>query len=150
LAVSCTSAHAQYATYLEPVQETGDWNPSDFAIQLTRRARGLPFWFSLATFGTAAYSAAIERTLEVARYAARAIDRRQILELVNEPALSVVCFRRIGWERADYYAWPDRLLTDGLGFVTPTIVRGETAARFAIVNPVTSEADIDSILDTMC
>ncbi len=143
------AAHAQHAGYLEPLQVAGDWNPSDFAIQLTRRARGLPFWFSLATFGTAAYSAAIERTLEVARYAARAIEAREILELVNDPELSVVCFRRLGWERADYYSWSERLLIEGLGFVTPTTVRGEIVARFAIVNPVTTEGDIDQILDTM-
>ena len=29
-----------------------DWNPTDYSIGLTRRARGLPFWFSLATHGT--------------------------------------------------------------------------------------------------
>ena len=143
------AAHVQHAGYLEPLQETGNWNPSDFAIQLTRRARGLPFWFSLATFGTAAYSAAIERTLEVARYAARAVDSRPDLELLKEPQLSVVCFRRTGWDRADYYAWSQRLLSEGLGFVTPTTVGGEAVARFAIVNPVTNEDDIDRILDTM-
>jgi glutamate/tyrosine decarboxylase-like PLP-dependent enzyme len=143
------AAHAQHASYLEPLQETGNWNPSDFAVQLTRRARGLPFWFSLATFGTAAYSAAIERTLAVARHAARSIAASPRLELLNEPDLSVVCFRRVGWDRADYYAWSDRLLTEGLGFVTPTTVRGEAVARFAVVNPVTTEDDIDQLLDTM-
>ena len=143
------AAHVQHAGYLEPLQETGNWNPSDFAIQLTRRARGLPFWFSLATFGTAAYSAAIERTLEVARYAARAVDSRPELELLKEPQLSVVCFSRTGWDRTDYYAWSQRLLSEGFGFVTPTTVGGEAVARFAIVNPVTSEDDIDRILDTM-
>jgi len=143
------AAHAQQASYLEPLQEAGAWNPSDFAVQLTRRARGLPFWFSLATFGTAAYRSAIERTLEVARYAAKAIQGRQSLELLHAPMLSVVCFRRAGWERGDYYAWSERLLTEQVGFVTPTTLRGEAVARFAIVNPVTTEADIDLILDTM-
>ncbi len=61
------AAHVQRAEYLDPLEATGDWNPSDFAVQLTRRARGLPFWFSLATYGTDAYAAAVERTLEVAR-----------------------------------------------------------------------------------
>ena len=79
------AAHAQHAGYLEPLQESGSWNPSDFAVQLTRRARGLPFWFSLATFGTAAYGAAIERTLAVARYAA-AGDRQAPLPRAVERA----------------------------------------------------------------
>ena len=43
---------------------------------LTRRARGLPFWFSLATHGTRAYTQAVERTLEVTRFAEAEIRRR--------------------------------------------------------------------------
>ena len=61
------AAHTQHAGYLDPVTVDGEWNPSDFAIQLTRRARGLPFWFSLAVHGTDAYRDAIEQTLTVAR-----------------------------------------------------------------------------------
>jgi hypothetical protein len=41
-------AHLQKAAYLETLDEDDEWNPSDYAIHLTRRARGLPFWFSLA------------------------------------------------------------------------------------------------------
>ena len=76
----------------------GEWNPSDYAINLTRRARGMPFWFSLATHGTDAYVAGVERTLAVARFAAEEIrERRPELELLREPDLSVVAFRRLGW-----------------------------------------------------
>ena len=143
------AVHTQQAGYLEPVQGEGEWNPSDFSVQLSRRARGLPFWFSLASFGTVAYTDAIERTLEVTRYAAREIGSRSDLELLREPDLSVVCFRRLGWDRADYYAWSERLLHDGIGLVTPTTLDGEVVARFCIVNPVTTEADIDLLLDSM-
>ena len=31
-----------------PIQSEPEWNPSDYAVHLSRRARGLPFWFSLA------------------------------------------------------------------------------------------------------
>jgi hypothetical protein len=69
--------------------------------------------------------------------------------LVREPELSVVCFTRDGWAQEDYYAWSDRLCRSGMAFVTPTTVGGVTAARLAIVNPRTSEADIEMILDSM-
>ena len=37
------------AGYLDVLNADADeWNPSDYAYHLTRRARGLPFWFSLA------------------------------------------------------------------------------------------------------
>jgi L-2,4-diaminobutyrate decarboxylase len=141
-------AHAQTAGYLEPL-EGGEWNPSDYAINLSRRARGLPFWFSVAAHGTRAYTTAIERTLEVARYAAAEIRARAYVELLAEPDLSVVVFRRLGWSPADYYSWSDRLLKANVAFVTPSAHAGETITRFAIVNPRTSETDIATILDTM-
>jgi glutamate/tyrosine decarboxylase-like PLP-dependent enzyme len=143
------AAHTQNASYLDVITESTDWSPADYSIGLTRRARGLPFWFSLATHGTRAYTEAIERTLEVARFAAKEIDRRDYTELLREPDTSVVVFRRIGWTPQQYQLWSDRLLLANFAFVVPTSHEGETVTRFAIVNPRTTEADISNILDTM-
>lgn len=143
------AAHTQRAGYLDVLTEAEEWNPTDYSVGLTRRARGLPLWFSLATHGTAAYTRAIERTLEVARHAEAEVERREGLELVRHRDLSVVVFRRLGWEPRDYQAWSDRMLEEEFAFVVPTTHDGETLARFAIVNPETTEADIDAILDTM-
>jgi len=144
------AAHTQHAGYLEALQAgPGEWNPSDFAVHLTRRARGLPFWFSLATHGTTAYSQAVERTLAVARYAEAQVRYRPHLELVAEPQLSVVAFRRVGWSPADYTEWSARLLAEGTAFMMPTTHHGEVVTRLAVVNPLTTEADIDVVLDTL-
>ncbi len=143
------AAHTQRAGYLDVLTQTGDWNPADYSIGLTRRARGLPLWFSLATHGTRAYTEAVERTLAVCRFAAGEIERRDYLELLREPDTSVVVFRRIGWTPQQYQRWSDRLLLSGVAFVVPTSHEGETVTRFAIVNPRTTEADIEQILDTM-
>jgi L-2,4-diaminobutyrate decarboxylase len=142
-------AHIQRAGYLDVLESSGEWNPSDYAVQLTRRARGLPFWFSLATYGTDSYTAAVERTLEIARHAARLVRERPYLSLVREPELSVVCFTREGWAHDDYRSWSDGLWKSGTAFVTPTSVAGATTARLAIVSPRTSESDIELILDSM-
>ena len=143
------AAHTQHASYLDVLTGSTDWNPSDFSIGLTRRARGLPFWFSLVVNGTDAYTEAIERTLEVARFANEEIKKRPYVELVREGSLTVVVFRRLGWSAADYQRWSDDLLEREEAFVVPTSHEGETLARFAIVNPLTSEDDITAILDTM-
>lgn len=142
-------AHTQHATYLDVLTEAPDWNPTDYSVGLTRRARGLPFWFSLVANGTDAYTAAIERTLEVTRFAQAEVQRREHLEVVREADLTVLVFRRLGWSAQDYHDWSDRLLRDQVGFVVPTSHDGETLARFAIVNPTTTEDDIVAILDTM-
>lgn len=143
------AAHTQRASYLDVLTDGPEWNPADYAIGLTRRARGLPLWFSLATHGTKAYTEAIERTLAVTRFAEAEIARRPYLEALREADLSVVVFRRLGWAPADYHAWSNQMMREEFAFVVPTSHDGETVARFAVVNPATSEDDITAILDTM-
>ena len=142
-------AHTQHAGYLDTINETSEWNPSDYAVHLSRRARGLPFWFSLAVHGTDAYRDAIEQTLAVARAGADEIRSRPCVELLEEPELTVLIFRRTGWTAADYAAWSSGLLAQGYAFVTPTTHRGEPCTRMAIVNPRTTVSDIAGILATM-
>lgn len=144
------AAHTQHAEYLDVLHEADDdWNPSDFAHHLTRRARGLPFWFSLATHGTLAYTSALEHTLHVAHTGARLIADAEHLTLIMEPELSVVLFRRNGWDAARYKAWSDKLLADGTGFVVPTSWAGEVALRICVVNPLTTTDDIKLIIDSL-
>jgi len=144
------AAHTQRAGYLDVLNDRVDeWNPTDYAIGLTRRARGLPLWFSLAAHGFQAYTTAVERTLEVTRYAEQQIARRSYVEALREPDLSVIVFRRLGWSGQQYYDWSEKMLADQFAFVTPSSHEGQVVARFAITNPLTSEGDIDAILDTM-
>jgi glutamate/tyrosine decarboxylase-like PLP-dependent enzyme len=143
------AAHRQHAGYLDAARVGADWNPSDYAIHLTRRARGLPFWFSLATHGTRAYTEAVEGTLRVAREARAEIERRDYLELANDTDLTVLCIRRVGWTADDYRAWSARNLEDGLALVTPTELDGEIMTRICILNPRTTIEDVAAILDTM-
>ena len=167
------AAHTQHAEYLDVLQDDaavrdvavrdvaeGDvhqpdapndraWNPSDLAHHLSRRARGLPLWFSLATHGTAAYTRAIESTLEVTRAAASEIAATPHTELIMEPELSVVLFRRRGWTPEQYREWSDRELAEGRSFVTSTSWAGETVLRFCIVNPLTNADDIRIVLDSL-
>ena len=142
-------AHTQHAAYLEVLTEGGDWNPSDFAVHLSRRARGLPFWFSLAAHGTAAYRDGVEACLAVAREATELVRSHPDLELVREPELSVVAFERRGWTASDYDAWSLRLLADGTAFVVPSSHEGRPVLRFCIVNPRTTIDDIRVVLDTL-
>ena len=142
-------AHLQKAAYLETLDEDDEWNPSDYAIHLTRRARGLPFWFSLAAHGTDAYAAAMERTMEIAKDAASQIENHPDLKLLMQPSLSIVAFERVGWSSEDYEKWSDKLLADQIGFVTPSAHKGKPILRFAIVNPWTKESDISAILATL-
>jgi L-2,4-diaminobutyrate decarboxylase len=149
-------AHTQHAEYLDVLHgdqdETRPWmemNPADVAHHLSRRARGLPLWFSLATHGSDAYTAAMEKTLDTTRFGAEEIRRRPYLELMLEPDLSILVFRRLGWTPEQYQRWSDAQLHSGQSFVVPSSWNGETVLRFCIVNPRTTNAHLVEILDSM-
>jgi len=143
------AAHTQHGEYLEVLESSGDFNPSDYAYNLTRRARGLPLWFSLATYGVGAYRAAVADNIALAHKVADVIRARPALRLVREPELSIVVFERIGWQQSDYEKWSNKLLADGIGFVVPSSHKGKPNARFAIVNPRTDLKLLTQILESM-
>lgn len=149
------NAHSQKGAYLDIFKDEGaqGFNPSDYQIQLTRRIRGMPLWFSLAMHGTDKYRKAIERGIELAQIAAKKIEERPELELVRPTSLSVVLFRRKGWTPEQYREWTYKNHREGIALVTPTRWKSsgeyETISRFCFINPDTTEADIDLILDTM-
>ena len=149
------AAHAQSGSYLDIFSNEGarGFNPADYQIQLTRRVRGLPIWFSLAMHGTDRYAEAIERGIELAHIAARLIKDDERFELVREPGLSIVLFRRRGWLEAGYVAWCLKNHREGLALVAPTKWqeggKTETVTRFCFINPDTTEDDIKIILDSM-
>jgi glutamate/tyrosine decarboxylase-like PLP-dependent enzyme len=140
--------HAQHADYLEAV-DRGEWNPSDYAYHLSRRARGLPLWFSLVTYGTDAYRDAVETTLATARGFAAAVDRHPSFDLLVEPELSVVLFRRRGWDLPEYQRWTQARAKDGTALVVPTRWHGEPCYRVCIVNPRTTVGALSALLDDM-
>ena len=143
------AAHAQHAGYLAFLDSYGDRNPSDYAIHLTRRVRGLPFWFSLATYGTRAYSDAVDATLDLADAAANMIRASDHLDLAHEPSLSVVAFTRDGWGPDEYQQWSEHAMNEGLAFVTPSRLDGKPIYRFCFVNPRTTTDEIAEIIESL-
>jgi len=146
------AAHTQHAGFLDlDVAITGSdgWNPSNYALHLTRRSRGLPFWFSLAAYGTKAYGDAVEACLATAVAAAELIREAPYLELVVEPELSVVAFRRLGWMPSQYAEWSRQLLDAGLALVVPSNYLQETILRICVVNPRTTVDDLRVVIDSL-
>ena len=128
-------------------------NLSDRGIQLSRTSRALKVWLSVQTFGVDAFRAAIDRSLDAAEHAAERIRESAVLELLAEPTLGIVCFRR-RLDGADEPAVAELnagLARDaeeaGVAFVSSTTLRGKYALRLCPMNHTTTLADIDATLD---
>jgi glutamate/tyrosine decarboxylase-like PLP-dependent enzyme len=141
-------AHAQHASYLDAI-DRDEWNPADLALHLSRRVRGLPFWFSLATHGTDRYRQAIEHGLQVAREIADGIEASDHLRLVLAPELSVILFERPGWTTQQYAQWSHRMAVSGVILCVPTTWEGRPVLRLVVVNPQTRTEEVLAALESL-
>ena len=133
-----------------------------YSLEGTRRFRGLKLWFSWKFLGTEGFGHLVEHTIDLAAHLARRCRESDDLEaLPEEPELSVVCFRHmpraadraveLDPEALDRYQ--DRLQraleVSGEGWLSTTRLRGRTYLRAGIVNYLTTEDDIDTLLATL-
>lgn len=142
------NAHGQRAEYLDAV-DSAHWNPSDYALHLTRRARGLPLWYALATHGTRAYGDAIAKTMAIAGDIAAGIDKMSGVKRILGPQLSVVLFRPTWMSDEDMDQWAELHRRSGALLCLPTTWKGEKVFRLCVVNPDTCADDILSVLRTL-
>lgn len=138
LAAAVLTQDASYLDVLHDDLPASQFNPTDVAYHLTRRARGLALWFSVCVYGTDAYRDAVSHSIQLARETAELIRTLPHIELILEPTLSVVLWRRKGWELADYERLQKQLLDAQIAFVTPTKWQGEACGRFAFLHPETT------------
>ncbi len=142
------AAHGQKAVYLDTVDKT-HWNPSDYALHLTRRARGLPLWYSLAVHGTEAYARAIARCRATAQELAEGIAATPGLRLLLGPQLTVVLFRPETMSEDEMIRWAEGHRRSGALLCLPTRWQGQMVFRLCIVNPETEAAGVLNVLRTL-
>jgi aromatic-L-amino-acid decarboxylase len=147
------ATHTQHGPYIDVIH-AGDaalaWNPSDHAFQLTRRASGLPFWMTLVLHGTDAMTEAVRAAMVTTAYAADQLRSMAGIDLVMEPELSVLLFRKTGWDHRRWREWAADLLERQVAFVAPTTWKGETVGRLVFLHPLTTTAIVDEVLDSLC
>lgn len=142
-------AHGQQGPYLDALDQS-EWNPSDYALHLSRRARGLPLWFSLVVYGTQAYAIAINQTVSIAETIAQGINEMDGLELILGPQLTVILFRSTRLSDTEIDVWAESHRRSGALLCLPTTWRGERVLRICVVNPQTDPFYVLKVLGTLC
>ncbi len=122
--------------------------------ELSRGFKALKVWMGMKRHGRRGYAAAVEHDVAMARFLGDELLARADFELMTEPVLSIVGFRYRPAGLGDEDALArlnrrivNRLVGSGGFFLAPTLLKGCTAMRVAIVNFRTTEDDLRSLLD---
>jgi selenocysteine lyase/cysteine desulfurase len=131
--------------------EDEEVNFSDLGVQLTRCARALKVWMSVTLFGAAAFRAAIDASLDLARLAEARVREHPELELLSPAQLGIVCFRRRfpGGEHAQdagNAALVRAFAASGRGLVSSTRLHGAYAIRLCALNHGSTANDVEATL----
>ncbi len=129
----------------------GRW--ADQAVELSSPPRGVLVWAVLREIGRAGVARRVERHVGFAQRVAERVRAHPRLELLLEPDLSIACFRYVPAEGRDVNELNGRIL-ERLRRETPfiptsTVVDGALAIRPCFINPRTTEADVEGLVDAV-
>ncbi len=127
----------------------GGQNLGEVTIQCSKRADAIKLWIVLKSGGVVPIVNALERTSDMARYLYERIVASDDFEAMHEPMLNILCFRKRGLSDEQHADLRERLIRSGRAWITTTVLRGVRVLRVTMMNPRTSEADVDAMLDAL-
>jgi L-2,4-diaminobutyrate decarboxylase len=143
-----------HADYLNPESHDAAGIPNlvGRSLATTRRFDALKLWLSLQLLGRDKFEAMVDRTLELAEHAAKRIREMKYFELLNEPQMGCVVFRYVPEDsRVDADSLNrrvrERMFERGEAVLGHTRVHGRQCLKFTCMNPVTTERDLDALLE---
>ncbi|AUX46669.1 pyridoxal-dependent decarboxylase [Sorangium cellulosum] len=136
--------YEQYAPYLHGDEERQGVDLSKLTFECTKAQLSLKLFFNLALVGEAGLAAHVERLFDSARRFHDLLARRPSFECFGAPQANILCFR-IGRDSQAQDHIRQQLVQEGSFYVTRTTLRGESWLRLVIMNPRTSDADIEAL-----
>ncbi|MGH7726430.1 MAG: pyridoxal phosphate-dependent decarboxylase family protein [Candidatus Eiseniibacteriota bacterium] len=154
---SLRRAHGGHeASYLQDVSgSAGVPNMTDFSAELSRDFRGLRLWLPLQLHGIDAFVQQLSEKLALTRYAYERLREEPLIEILDEPQLSIVAFsvRPPAGHRLDADAFGAELLARVNArrrvFLSSTRIRGRYVLRICIVSFRTHEDRVRDAVDAL-
>jgi L-2,4-diaminobutyrate decarboxylase len=151
------AAFSQRAPYLFHAREGArGWDQGVRSFQCSRRTDALKVWVALQRYGWDGLGAVYDRLCATARALHAAIGRRPDFEALHEPASNILCFRWTGSgsldaERLDALnlRLREAFNRSGEGWITTTLLAGRRVLRATIMNPRTTAADVERLLERL-
>ncbi len=142
---------SQQASYLFDRGPRQEWfNLGQRTLECTKRFLSLNLYVALKVMGTDFFAGFVERMQDLAAGFARAIEARPGWELAVPPEGNIVCFRYApaGMDDPDgmQSRLRDSIVRSGAFHLVKTVLRGRTYLRTTLINPLTTEADLEQLL----
>jgi len=144
-------AFSQQASYLFDRTPRQEWhNLGHRTLECTKRFLSLNLYVALQVLGTGFFAGFVERMQDLAQRFAGMIEARPGWELALRPEGNIVCFRYApaGAEDLDglQARLRDGIVRSGAFHLVKTALRGRTWLRTTLINPLTTEADLQALL----
>ncbi len=123
-------------------------NGVDRTLEYSRPVRSLKLWLAFRLYGAATFRRWIEGTVDHAQTLARALEAHPSFEVLNDPALSIVCFRHIAGGDPDEHnlRLARALADDGRVYLAPAVIDGRTCLRVCFTNFRTDADHVKQLL----
>ena len=124
-------------------------NLGEMTIQCSKRADAIKLWLILRAHGVKPIVESLERVTALTRFLYERVVASEDFEPVHEPELNIFCFRRRGFDDEQHAELRERLIRSGRAWITSTVLRGERVLRVTMMNPRTTEAHVDAMLEAL-
>ena len=145
-----------HADYLNPLsaQQEGTPNLVNKSIQTTRRFDALKMWLTLRVMGPAALGEAFDLLIDLAQRAHQLLRAHPAIEVLHAPELTTQIFRFVPRQSLSSPQLDDinaairkALFRSGNAIVAGTKVDGRQYLKFTLLNPATTEADLEEVIN---
>ncbi len=135
--------------------EMASQNIGEMTIQCSKKADAVKLWLTLKTAGMAGFSEALDRVTELTVYLRNRVEAADDFVAMHDPQFNIFCFRYSGpaGETTEDIlddvnrGIREQMMRAGDAWITTTRLRGRLVLRTTIINPRTTEAHIDRMLD---
>lgn len=146
-------AFAQDASYLFNNPEMEAYNMGLRTFECTKPNYALKAYISLMSYGTKAFGDYIADCNNLAKWFAHALKEAPDFECATQPDCNIVCFRYRpegveGEALNEAQAFiRQRILNSGKYYLVQTNLRGNVYLRVTLLNPLTLQEDLESLMD---
>ena len=149
------SAFSQRAPYLfADAHAERSWDQGPRSFMCSRRADALKLWVALQRYGADALGELYDYFCALARFMFEETAERAGFVALHEPEGNILCFRYVGSGGLSNVTLDEvnrelreRYNQSGDGWITATNLDGRRVLRVTMMNPRTTAADIDDVLD---